>query len=304
MNKSLLLASLVAAVALAACGKKEEAAPAAPRCRLLPRLSLPPPPLAASAPLTGRLRGALAAAVGRRCRRWRRRCRCRCRWQGCRNGRLRRDEVIARSSRTQRSAKEPPSGGFFAFRCSGASRRAAQPRASQPAPAAASATTMSDGSAPQAAASACGGQRRAVVLLAQVGRDHVAQPGVMARARMLRRAVVGQVAVRAADARLERRRVARLREQRAVVVALQHQRIAALQLGQQVRRCSSPRRSARPGAAGRRCRCSCSGSSASCGTVNGCSSQVADDDRPRRRGRSAAGRRAASVRRARARCRG
>ena len=30
MNKSLLLASLIAVAALAACGKKEEAAPAAP----------------------------------------------------------------------------------------------------------------------------------------------------------------------------------------------------------------------------------------------------------------------------------
>jgi hypothetical protein len=30
MNKSLLMAALVAAVALAACGKKEEAAPTAP----------------------------------------------------------------------------------------------------------------------------------------------------------------------------------------------------------------------------------------------------------------------------------
>ena len=130
---------------------------------------------------------------------------------------------------------------------------------------------MSDGSAPQAAASASAASAGAVVLLAQVGRDDVAQPGVMALREDARRAVVGQVAVRPADARLQRGRVARLRKHRAVVVALQHQRIAALQAGPAGGPCSSPRRSARRGAAARRVQLSCSGSSASCGTVNGCS---------------------------------
>jgi hypothetical protein len=59
MNKSLLLASLVAAVALAACGKKEEApAPAPPRkplrpSRALPRL-LPTPSRSKSSVLSNR----------------------------------------------------------------------------------------------------------------------------------------------------------------------------------------------------------------------------------------------------------
>jgi hypothetical protein len=46
MKKSLVLATLIAAAALAACGKKEEPAPAPPRLPLLPRhrLKLRPPP--------------------------------------------------------------------------------------------------------------------------------------------------------------------------------------------------------------------------------------------------------------------
>ena len=66
MNKSLILASLVAAIALAACGKKEEATPAAAaaRCRNRPgccrrfgrgsRLPTRPRPLSAGCRRQGR----------------------------------------------------------------------------------------------------------------------------------------------------------------------------------------------------------------------------------------------------------
>jgi nitrous oxide reductase accessory protein NosL len=48
MNKSLLMAALVAAVALAACGKKEEAAPTAPTVATPAPAPAPAPAEAAS----------------------------------------------------------------------------------------------------------------------------------------------------------------------------------------------------------------------------------------------------------------
>ena len=110
MNKSLLLASLVAAVALAACGKKEEAPAPAPAPAAAPA-PMPAPVAEAASAAASAVAGAAdaaasavagAATLGRRRRQG-------CRWQGDGRRRLGRQEVIQLPLETNK----PPSGGLL-----------------------------------------------------------------------------------------------------------------------------------------------------------------------------------------------
>ena len=200
----------------------------------------------------------------------------------------------SRSNRLVRvAARRPPAGGFF-LALRRIAPRVSRARASRsPRPGRRRRCRRSRRRRPRPAPR---GQLGAVVLLAQVGGDDVAQAVVAAGARISRRGVVGQVAEPPADARLQRRRVARLREQRAVVVALEQQRVAALQVRQQVRRDRADVGQHAQVRARRRC----SAAAAAPRVVRhgeGLQLQVADRDRPRRRARSAAGRRQRRARR-------
>ena len=203
MNKSLLLASLVAAVALAACGKKEEALRRlrrACRCRRLPPC---------------RRRCLAAAAAGRLGRR--------CRCVGCRcvptpplprrkaaeaaasPPQVSRRAAVRRTSGDSQTTR-PPSGGFFAWRCDRCARRLSA--SGEPVEARAPGRRRRSRAPARRQAR---GQRRARQLgplfsLLRWAATTGCSRGVQARARGSRPRCRWPVAVAAADARLERRR--------------------------------------------------------------------------------------------------
>ena len=190
MKKSVLLASLIAAAALTACGKKEESAPAV----------VTPPPAAVTPPAAPARR--TPRPVGCTCAFSRSLVCARCGNAATEEAKKKAAEDSTRSSKSccflQR---KPPSGGFFL-----GSRRSSQGE-----PSAALAVSISSALAPSASAMHAPHDLGPVVLLAQVGGQHMAQAAVVHGARNGGRRVVGQMAVVAADPLLEEGRVGRSR---------------------------------------------------------------------------------------------